>query len=209
MRYKQIVMKKFNSIALLETLEADTRQLILEAHRLLQTDPETLTLQPVPGKWSVAQNIEHLNTYSRYYIPVIRQALSKTTHTCNPEFRSGWLGNYFTKMMKPSATGQVGYKMKAMKNHMPPPDIDSKNVLDEFLDQQQQLLDLLQQARQFDIGRIRIPISISKMIGLKLGDTFRFFIAHEQRHFVQLQQALKMIRQEEQTLNSVKIQAIL
>jgi hypothetical protein len=31
------------------------------------------------------------------------------------------------------------------------------------------------------------------MIKLKLGDTFRFFIAHEQRHFIQIQNTLQLL----------------
>jgi hypothetical protein len=56
------------------------------------------------------------------------------------------------------------------------------------------LLDLLELAKSKNIGAIRTPISISRWIKLKLGDTFRFFVAHEQRHFVQINNALVTIR---------------
>jgi hypothetical protein len=44
-----------------------------------------------------------------------------------------------------------------------------------------------------DMGKLRLPISISKLIKLKAGDTFRFLIAHQQRHFVQLQNAMNVL----------------
>jgi len=43
------------------------------------------------------------------------------------------------------------------------------------------------------LNTIRVPLSISKLVTLKLGDTFRFLIAHEQRHFIQARNSLKAI----------------
>ncbi len=40
---------------------------------------------------------------------------------------------------------------------------------------------------------IKIPLSITRLVKLKLGDTFRFLVAHEQRHFVQARNAIKTI----------------
>ncbi|MEJ0103318.1 MAG: DinB family protein [Bacteroidota bacterium] len=61
-------MKSFKSINLLEQLQADIRQLILAATYLEKEDPELLLSTPAPGKWSVAQVLEHLNSYGRYYL---------------------------------------------------------------------------------------------------------------------------------------------
>ena len=59
-----------------------------------------------------------------------------------------------------------------------------------LLEQQHYLVDLLESAKSKNIGSIRTPISISRFIKLKVGDTFRFLIAHEQRHFVQIENVL-------------------
>jgi DinB superfamily len=178
-------MKRMNSRNLLEQLEADTRQVILSANYLLQEDPELLTQQPAPGKWSIAQVIEHMNSYGRYYIPHMKKVLEQSNRPVNAWFTPGWLGEYFTKSMLPRE-GTVKNKMKSPNDHRPSPDIDSKKALDEFLHQQMVLLQLLEKAKQTDINKLRIPISIAKFITIKLGDTFRFFIAHEQRHMVQV-----------------------
>lgn len=36
-----------------------------------------LQQQPGPGKWSAVQCLEHLNTYGRYYLPALDQAIKK------------------------------------------------------------------------------------------------------------------------------------
>jgi hypothetical protein len=88
----------------------------------------------------------------------------------------------------------VRYKMKSPKDHRPPPHMDHQPVLQTFLDQQQSLLELLEKAKTKDIGRIRTPITLSRFIRLKTGDTFRFLIAHEQRHFVQISNTLAQVK---------------
>jgi hypothetical protein len=185
-------MKKINSNQLLESLQADVRQIILQAASLQLKDIALLELPPAPGKWSAAQVLEHLNIYSRYYIPAIEKKLH--LHQTKPAvyFTPGWLGNYFTKLMLPSAGDMISKKIKAPKNAIPAASPNAAAMLEEFILHQHHLINLLQIARTADIARIKIPISISKFIHLKMGDTFRFFIAHEQRHFVQVSNIFKI-----------------
>jgi hypothetical protein len=186
-------MKKTNSNQLLDILENETRQIILRTNYLLQEDPEHLLQQPSPGKWSVAQVIEHLNTYGRYYLPLLEKALAKAPAAKSRDYKPGILGAYFTKMMLPK-NGAVENHMKAFKSYRPSPDIDSKKVLDEFLQQEQRLLQLLDQGRTADIAAVRVPVSIVPFIRLKAGDAFRFIVAHHQRHFVQADNTLRAVK---------------
>ena len=61
-------------------------------------------------------------------------------------------------------------------------------VLDRFKDNLLQLLELLDKAAGINLGKVKTAISISPLIKLKLGDTFRVVIYHNERH---LQQAMK------------------
>ena len=174
-------MKRYNSLALLEELQADVRQLILAANKLKAEDPGLLQEQPAPGKWNVVQVLEHLNSYGRFYIPAIENSLKKNK-PATEIYKPGFIGDYFTKIMRPSANGTVRYKMKAPKDHRPPPHMDHQPVLQTFLDQQQSFLELLEKAKAKNIGSLQTPITLSRFIRLKTGDTFRFLVAHEQRH---------------------------
>jgi len=186
-------MKKYRRIELLENLQADTRQLILTAGYLQRMDPGLLLQEPARGKWSVIQVLEHLNSYGRYYLLAIERSLEKSK-PANEFFKPGWLGDYFTRLMKPDENGAIVNKMRSPKDHRPSKYLDVLPVLTTFLEQQHYLLELLETAKSKNLGSIRIPISISRFIRLKLGDTFRFLIAHEQRHFVQIDNALAMIQ---------------
>ena len=186
-------MKKFNTTDLLEELQADVRQLLLTATHLQKEDPEMLLTTSDSITWSVAQILEHLNSYGRYYLPAIAKSL-KGDKPHRKIFTPGWFGNYFTKIMRPGADGKIKYKMKSPKAHCPAPDLEIKPVMEEFARQQQLLLGLLEKAKQKDIGSIRTPISISRFLRLKVGDTFRFLIAHEQRHFLQIAGTIEILK---------------
>jgi uncharacterized damage-inducible protein DinB len=185
-------MKSMNSARLLDTLQADVRQTILELTRLRQLPAATLQQQPAPGKWSVAQVLDHLNGYGTYYLPALEHSLQEAG-PARENYKPGWLGNYFTKMMQPGADGVVAKKMKAPKGYRPDAAQDSMHNIGIATAQQQQLLQLLETARSKDIAQVRIPISISKLLTLKAGDTFRFLVAHQNRHFLQIRNTLRAL----------------
>ena len=81
-------------------------------------------------------------------------------------------------------------KYKAFKNHVPPAELDPGRIVAEFILKQEQLASYLKLARQSDMNRIRIPISIMSWIKLKLGDVFQFIIAHNERHIRQAKRNL-------------------
>ena len=155
---------------------------------------ELLNSPPQPGKWSVAQIVEHLNTYNRYYIPYMQRALG-TAQKGNGTFSPGWLGNYFTKSMysEVKTANKVANKMSAMKGHIPAERLDAAAVTEEFIEAQQQLLALLEAMRGKDLAGVKIPITISRFIKIRLGDAARFLVAHQVRHLLQVNNAMRAI----------------
>ncbi|MBO9200432.1 MULTISPECIES: DinB family protein [Niastella] len=186
-------MKKIQATTYLETLQTDTRQLMSRLAQLKQLPADIQVQQPAPGRWSVAQVIEHLNTYGRFYLPELERSINAHNDTATEWFVSGWLGGYFTNSMRPKADGTITHKMKTVKNHNPEPVLNGLKVLGEFEQQEILLLQLLDKAQQVDISRIRIPLSITPLFKLKMGDVFGFIVAHHQRHFVQIENTLKAI----------------
>jgi hypothetical protein len=183
---------KIQQEELLESLKKDVETL-LECADFFRNEIDALLIPPVPGKWSIAQILEHLNGYGRIYLPMINKAVSISQSKRAAWFNSGFLGNYFTNMMKPKDVFEIKNKMKTAKAHTPDNNLNPGKVLDEFVEQQHQFLQLLEMAKLKDLNAVRVPLSITKLIKLKLGDTFRFLIAHEQRHFVQARNAIKTI----------------
>lgn len=196
-------MKQINSITLIDHLQNDVREILLQCTSLQNTDPFLLQQQPSAGKWSVAQVLEHLNFYARYYITAIERKLHLNQSGPSENFTPGWLGNYFTNLMKPTEEKNIKGKMKSPANAVPSAQPNAIEMLHEFIRHQHHLLNLLQIARTANLEYNRIPISLTKLIKLKLGDTFRFFIAHEQRHFLQIENCLKQVEHNRLPFSSV------
>lgn len=185
-------MAIFNTKDLLSGLTKDVDALLKRLDEVKLLDESLLLTQPFAGKWSVIQVLEHLNSYNRYYLPAIEKSL-QNKQSFNPQFKSGWFGDYFTKMMTPGKDGKVANKMNAPQDHTPITQLDADKVMTEFIAGERKLMELLQNASTTDIAKLKIPISISRFIKLKLGDTFRFLIAHQQRHFIQLENTLSQL----------------
>jgi hypothetical protein len=186
-------MNKFKSEDLINQLQADVKQIISAAEHLQTADPVKLNYCPAEGSWSVAQVLEHLNAYNRYYLPAIEKSMIHISKDTSAWFVPGFWGNYFTKMMMPKNVYEIKNKMKAMKSYIPSKGLNVDAVFKEFFQHQNKLLQLLDVAKRRNLDSIRIPISISKLIRFKLGDTFRFIIAHEQRHMIQARNAVKAV----------------
>lgn len=183
-------MKQLEAIKWLQALKSASLQLLEQISAIEEHTPvEELETNDGPGRWNTIQVLEHLNSYYRFYIPQMEMRIEASKRPAKKYFTPGWLGGFFTKSMLPK-NGVVTNKMKAMKNHSPEPGQDAEKVMTEFLRWQRKLIHLLQLAESHDISGIRIPISITPFIRLKLGDAFAFIVAHNDRHWIQVEKLL-------------------
>lgn len=136
------------------------------------------------GSWSALECIEHLNLYGDFYLHEIeKRILAQHPNTAATIFKSGIIGNYFANLMLVK-NGTIR-KMKSPKDKNPSDSDLSVTTIDRFLKQQEFLKSLLLQAKKTDLTRTKTAISLSPMIRLRLGDTFRFFVYHIERHVIQ------------------------
>jgi uncharacterized damage-inducible protein DinB len=184
-------MAKYKSEDLLNELITDVNRIKESAEFFKNCDQTKLAYSPDKAKWSVVQIFEHLNAYNRHYLPVIEKELAVVTTANNPVFTSGYWGEKFTKMMKPGNVYEIKNKMKAMKAYSFSNNLNIETVLKEFLAHQEKLVKLLELAKARDLNNIRIATTLTSVLKLKLGDMFRFLIAHEQRHMIQARNTLK------------------
>ena len=172
---------------LLDLLER-TQEIKNKAEGFKTLPLETLNWKASPDSWSILECLEHLNRYGDYYIPEIEKRIVASQHRPAEKFKSSWLGNYFAETMLPK---EKLNKMKTFKSMNPKGSKLDKAVLTKFIAQQQDLINALKLASRADLTKTKTGISISKWIKLRLGDTFRVVIYHNQRHMVQAQRVLK------------------
>jgi hypothetical protein len=186
-------MQKFKSEELIDQLEKDVQQIIAAAEHLRTADPVKLGYSAQEGKWSVAQVLDHLNRYSAHYAPIIEKAMVLIPKETNAWFIPGFWGNYFTKMMMPKNVYDIKNKMKTGKHFRPEKSVNIESVFNDFVQHQHKFLQLLEIARRRNLNTIHIPVTVSRVLRLKLGDMFRFLVAHQQRHMIQARNTIKAV----------------
>ena len=179
---------RLNSLPLLEELiqlSLAGKQTVL---RFKNMDANQLNFKPNEKSWSILECIEHLNLYGDFYLPEMeKQILAASKTRPKVEFKTGVLGGYFANLMR-EKNGKIK-KMKSPKDKNPTNSTLTITSLDRFLKQQSLLISLLEQAKQVDLTKTKTAISISSFIKLRIGDTFRFYVYHIERH---LNQAKKL-----------------
>lgn len=108
-----------------------------------------------------------------------------------PNYKTGWLGEKSAQSMALKPDGEPNSPMKTMKMFYPEKSkINAQEAINYFIARQTKLMEVINLAEQTHLGKIRIPLSMSKLITLKLGDTLRFVVNHTERHVKQAEKAL-------------------
>lgn len=178
---------KIKSEKLIQQLLEITRKNINFAETLKDKSAKELNFRESEGSWSVLECLEHLNLYGDFYIPEIRRVIQKTKTRSVPYFKSGLIGNYFAESMLP----KEGFKkIKTFKDKNPLGSNLNRKVIQRFIEQQLEIIELLNRASHCNLNKVKTAISITKLLKLKLGDTFRFVINHNIRHVEQVKDVL-------------------
>lgn len=177
-------MRELLQNILIDELEELAEKQIRDVVQHFQNLPTAVLLQPpVEGGWSIAACLEHLNSYSTFYLPRLSASLEKAAQVSGDiTFRYSMLGRYFIRLMDPKTSKK---KMKAMKKHQPPQDLDPHTVVAAWIQHMENLLVILKKARHYNLNRIRVTTSISPFIRLNGGDVLHFVLMHSLRHLAQ------------------------
>ena len=176
---------------LLQELLTITGRASLMVKTFRQLSNEQLNYKSSPEAWSILECIEHLNLYGNFYLPEIeKQMLNRERSMRTEKFKPGFIGNYFANLMQVK-DGTVKKKMKSPKDKNPVNSALTTTTIDRFLKQQDRLEQLLADARYVDLTNIKTAISLTPYIRLRLGDTFRFFVYHIERHVLQANKVLR------------------
>ena len=172
------------SETLISELAEITSQNINFAEALKTKSDIQLNWKESPESWSILECLEHLNLYGDFYIPEIGKVITNSKTKSELLFKSGLIGNYFAESMLPKTKLN---KMKTFKDKNPLNSNLNRNTIDRFINQQIKLLDLLNKSRTVSLNKEKTPITLTRLIKLKLGDTFRFVINHNIRHLKQIE----------------------
>ena len=156
---------------------------------IVKLSENQINWRPNPGVWSISEILAHMNEYSHYYHPVFKRRIENTRFNSTKEdFISSPLGRSAWKSMKLGRLNNVKRKFKAQKGYNPTidPSLVKGNEVDQFLLLHTEFFEVIDLAENVNLKRVKIPISISKIIRLRLGDALLFVTYHNQRHLQQI-----------------------
>jgi uncharacterized damage-inducible protein DinB len=154
---------------------------------------DQLNWQKSTDSWSVKQTLIHLNEYARFYHTEFVKRIEQTRFKEPiPQFVSSPLGKSAWKSMKLGNANNVKRRFHSPKQYNPLVNnqLNEDDSVMNFLKNQLELGDILNSAKHVNLRKVKIPISISKIIRLRLGDALQFVIYHNERHIQQIKNTI-------------------
>lgn len=145
------------------------------------------------SSWSINEIFAHMNEYAKFYHSTFLERIEKTRFREPRQiFLSSPLGRSAWQSMKLGNAKNVKRKFKSPKTSNPTIDISllTGNEISDFEKGQEELLVIFEKAEGVNLRKVKVPISISKIIRFRLGDALLFVTYHNERH---VQQALNVM----------------
>lgn len=144
--------------------------------------------------WNIIQVLAHLNVYSTYYQRVIEEKIKYTKHKQPVDvFNSSPLGRSTWKSVKLGNLKNIKRRLRSPRIYNP--NLNANLILgaeiEDFIKFQRGLVDLLRAARKVNLRRVRIPVSLTPFIKLRLGDALMFHVYHNERHIEQINRIIQ------------------
>ena len=164
---------------LLSELDASDRRAQLVAKALT---PVQLNWKLRPDTWSVGQCLEHLRATNEIYLPVIAASLKDRPRARADEIFPGWFGRWFIRnFIEPSSKTR---RARAPRKIEPRKEVDP-TVLETFLRSNRPVRELIQEASDYDVNRIRFKNPFIPMLRFTVGTGLEIISKHQSRHLLQ------------------------
>lgn len=163
----------------LDGLKAKLQEQMERARELCEPlNNEQLNWRPAPGKWSVAECIEHLTAGAEAYQPKLDAALEQNRNgDSSKRPKRSLFGNILLKVVDPENLKP----MKAPKIFTPPSEVPG-GALDRFTAAHDKLAATIDAANGHDLARSKVVSPISFLFRMNLADALEMLVLHVERH---------------------------
>lgn len=161
--------------------------------RIIFLNDEQKSWKPNKNAWSINEIFAHLNEFVKFYHPTFQHAIATTKYNDPVEiYTPSPLGKSAWKSMKLGNLKNIKRKFKSARSYNP--SIDKSLIKGEdvanFEASQKELIEIIDSAYSVNLRKVKVPVSISKIIRFRLGDALLFVTYHNERH---MQQALNVV----------------
>ncbi|MEO1254349.1 MAG: DinB family protein [Bacteroidota bacterium] len=155
---------------------------------------DQLNKKPAENKWSALEVIEHLNKVYDVYLDnfhhIITSAKDLKAHEV-PQMKRTILGRLSIYANKPKGNKRR-FKVRTFDFFRPAigPEM-THEVIDTFLRKKDRFNELIKAARTKDLRKVKIATALGKRVKFYIPECFEFLLAHEERHMIQIEEALR------------------
>ena len=175
----------------LQAVEAELSEATARAHRLVGgLSPGDWSRRPAPERWSVGEQIVHLNLTSRAFLPGIREAARNARGKgllSDGPYRRDFLGWLLCKVVEPP----VRMRVKTSASFEPAQPEAANLVMAEFDRLQEEVIGAVRGVTGLALDRIGIVSPFDSRVRYNLYSCLRVIPAHQRRHLWLAEAALK------------------
>lgn len=167
----------------LQAIQAELEEARLRVRRLVGSlPPELWSVRPAPERWSIAEQIFHLNLTTIGYLPRIEEAIRRGREqgkTGKGPFRRDFKGWLLAKLVEPP----VRFKVKTTAQFTPAAAVEPLEVtMREFDRLQDELVRILPEVEGLALDRIDFTSPFDPRIHYNLYSCLRVLPAHQRHH---------------------------
>lgn len=157
-------------------------------------DEDLATQRPIPGRWSMAECIAHLNITGEPYLESLGALMDEAERRDFPRRHrhgQGFIARWITQTLEPP----YRLRVKTFTRFEPQAGAGVEQTLTMFEKQQQHFLALIDRMERQGVPRRRVSSPVQPLLRLYADDWLRFLAAHARRHLWQAEQVHGECRQ--------------
>lgn len=184
---------------LIDGLQRSLRRQLEQLDALRRLPLDVLRTRPTPKRWSVLEVVEHMLLSSGHYHRRVARLFADPDSGLrpSPRFTPGRWGHKFTEGMRPGPEGGIANPMRTLWFFEPKPaQAVGLDTLDRFEDMARSFIRLLEEARTRGLEGPRVTSTLGPLFRFKVGDAIAFPVAHQERHFLQIERTLAAVRKQ-------------
>ena len=189
-------MEALDTRILIIDLQSTLRKQLKRCEELRRLPLEMLQCRPDPKRWSVLEVIEHMNLSSGHYYDRLQQIYADENSPLRfrTTFTPGFWGKRMLNTMQPEADGTIPWKMPTIRKFEPHVARgEALRPIDDLIAMLNGFMGLLERARTRGLEGEKVVSTLGPILRFKAGDAFRFPVAHQERHMLQIERTLKEV----------------
>lgn len=147
-----------------------------------------------PKEWSAIEVLAHLNKMYNSYLKLLEDALQASENLENNQEQirqSSDFGKQLINRVRPRGKERL-FKTQTIKAFEPNPiDGNCSDIIHGFMQNKQQFHQLIKEAAKKNLNDRQITMPIGENLKLYIPEVFEFLLAHEDRHMIQIEEALE------------------